>query len=94
MKIYNIAQDDVIRGICGLAETDYNYTLEHIYPLINKLDEQRKILESKFYKRLERDILAGCLMPPLTLAFALSVGVLTNRNVRPGEMQEFSLTHL
>lgn len=69
MKSYNIALDDVIGGTCGLAETDYNYTLKYIYPLINKLDEQRKILDSKFYKRLERDILAGCLMPPLTLAF-------------------------
>jgi len=69
MKIYNIAPDHVISGICGLGQTDYRYTLEHIYPLINKLDEQRKLLDTKFYKRLERDILAGCLMPPLTLAF-------------------------
>ena len=69
MKVFNIAHDDVIIGICGLAETDYKYTLKNIFPLINKLDEQRKILDSKFYKRLERDILAGCLMPPLTLAF-------------------------
>jgi hypothetical protein len=69
MEIFNIAYDEVIMGICGLAETDYNYTLKNIYPLINKLEEQRKILDSKFYKRLERDILAGCLMPPLTLAF-------------------------
>lgn len=69
MKVYNLAYDEVINGTCCLAETNYQYTLEKIYPLINKLDEQRKILDSKFYKRLERDILAGCLMPPLTLAF-------------------------
>ena len=69
MEIFNIATDNVIGGICGLAETDYKYTLENIHPLINKLDEQRKILDTKFYKRLEKDILAGCLMPPLTLAF-------------------------
>lgn len=69
MKTFNLAIDNVINGICGLAETDYKFTLEFIYPLINKLDEQRKILDSKFYKRLERDILEGCLMPPLTIAF-------------------------
>lgn len=69
MKIYNIASDEVIGAICGLAETNYRYTLMNIYPLINKLDEQRKILDSKYYRRLERDILAGCIMPPLTLAF-------------------------
>lgn len=69
MKLYNIASDSVISGICGVGETDYKYTLEKIHPLINKLEEQRKLLDTKFYKRLERDILAGCLMPPLTLAF-------------------------
>lgn len=69
MKIFNIANDDVIKGICGLAEADYEYTLEFVNPLLNKLEEQRKLLDNKFYKRLERDILKGCLMPPLTLAF-------------------------
>lgn len=69
MKIYNIAKDEVISGICGLGETNYEFTLDNIYPLLNKLDEQRKLLDNKFYKRLERDILLGCLMPPLTLAF-------------------------
>ncbi|MFY7988807.1 MAG: hypothetical protein ACOVNP_08000 [Flavobacterium sp.] len=69
MKIYNIAEDNVIGGICGLGETTYGLTLEKIFPLINKLEEQRKFLDTKFYKRLERDILLGCLMPPLTLAF-------------------------
>lgn len=69
MKIYNIAKDEVISGICGLGETNYEFTLEYIYPLVNKLNEQRKLLDNKFYKRLERDILLGCLMPPLTLAF-------------------------
>lgn len=69
MNVFNIAKDDVIKGICGLAQADYNYTLKFVNPLLNKLEEQRKLLDNKFYKRLERDILKGCLMPPLTLAF-------------------------
>lgn len=69
MTIYNIAEDNVIGGICGLGETTYGFTLDKIFPLISKLEEQRKFLDTKFYKRLERDILLGCLMPPLTLAF-------------------------
>jgi hypothetical protein len=69
MTIYNLESDQVISSIVGLAITDYDYTLANIYPLINKLDEQRKLLDNKFYNRLERDILNGCLMPPLTLAF-------------------------
>src|SRR5690606_22739146 len=78
MEIFNIANDQVINGICGLGETDYAYTLDHVLPLINKLDEQRKFLDSKFYKRLERDILLGCLMPPLTLAFVIKEGEIRN----------------
>jgi hypothetical protein len=72
MEVYNITNDNVISSIVGLGQTDYKYTLKNVYPLINKLDEQRKLLDSKFYKRLERDILSGCLMPPLTLAFVSS----------------------
>lgn len=69
MIVFNIAKDEVIRGTCGLAEANYEYALQNIYPLLNKLDEQRKLIDKKFYKRLERDIIKGCLMPPLTLAF-------------------------
>ncbi|KAB7728023.1 hypothetical protein F5984_19910 [Rudanella paleaurantiibacter] len=74
MEIYNLEFDNVISSIVGLGQTDYAYTLERIYPLINKLDEQRKLLNTKFYKRLEKDILSGCLMPPLTLAFVKKEG--------------------
>ena len=77
MTIYNIENDLVISSIVGLGETTYEYTLNNIYPLINKLDEQRKLLDNKFYKRLERDILLGCLMPPLTLAF-VNKGIVIN----------------
>lgn len=69
MKIFNIENDNVINGLCGLGETNYSYTLDKISKLINKLEDQRKLLDSKFYQRLERDILKGCIMPPLTLAF-------------------------
>jgi len=69
LNIYNKAEDKVINAICGIGETDYEFTLNNIFPLLSKLEEQRKLLDSKFYKRLERDILLGCLMPPLTLAF-------------------------
>jgi len=40
-----------------------------IFPLIDKFQEQRKVQRKKFYERLRGDILKGCQMPPITLAF-------------------------
>jgi len=78
MNVFNIAYDEVISGTCGLGQTNYGYTLENIFPLVNKLEEQRKLLDTKFYKRLERDILSGCLMPPLTIAFVNNEAKITS----------------
>ena len=69
IKIFNLAYDDVISSYVGLGMTNYRYALEKVYPLIDRFEAQRKILDVKFYERLERDILKGCLMPPITLAF-------------------------
>jgi len=69
IQIFNIAKDNVINSYVGLGLADYEYALANIYPLINRFDAQRKFLDTKFYERLERDILKGCLMPPITLAF-------------------------
>lgn len=69
IKIFNIAHDNVINSSVGLGISDYEYALENIYPLINRFEAQRKFLDKKFYERLERDILKGCIMPPITLAF-------------------------
>lgn len=69
LSIFNIANDDVISSTVGLGQSDYSFALEKVYPLINRFEAQRKFLDSRFYERLERDILKGCLMPPLTLAF-------------------------
>lgn len=69
IEIYNIANDNVIKSYVGIGTSDYRFTLDKIYPLINRFDAQRRFLDKKFYERLERDILKGCLMPPITLAF-------------------------
>ncbi|MDB5119299.1 MAG: hypothetical protein JWN56_517 [Sphingobacteriales bacterium] len=69
LKIFNITNDLVIKGKVSLGEANYRYALDHIYPLIDRFEAQRRMLDNKFYDRLERDILKGCLMPPITLAF-------------------------
>lgn len=69
ITIYNVAKDKVINSFVGIGVSNYRHALNNIYPLINRFDAQRKLLDNKFYERLERDILKGCLMPPITLAF-------------------------
>lgn len=72
MKIYTEYQDLVIKSQVLLADISYEQAMIDLYPLVNRLDSQRKLLDTKFYKRLERDILDGCIMPPITLAFVNS----------------------
>lgn len=69
IKILSKAFDAVIQSEFLIAETDYGYGLSSLLPLINRLDIQRKIQGESFYRRLEKDIIAGCIMPPITLAF-------------------------
>jgi len=37
-------------------------------PLIDEFEHQRKLQNKKFYERLKRDIIDGCVMPPITIA--------------------------
>ena len=69
IKILFTSYDKVIKSDFLIAQTDYAFALDHLFPLINRLDIQRKVQGETFYKRLERDLIEGCIMPPLTLAF-------------------------
>lgn len=60
--------DDVIGGFVVAGATDYAYAIKSLVPLIGKLDIQRDALKTKFYSRLEDDIVRGCVMPPITIA--------------------------
>jgi len=69
IELFNSNRDEVIKSTVAQGATTYRYALEKLYPLIDKFEEQRKVQRRKFYERLETDILRGCLMPPITLAF-------------------------
>jgi len=69
IELFNATRDDVIKSSVAQGSTTYRYALNNILPLINKFEEQRKVQRRKFYERLKQDILRGCLMPPITLAF-------------------------
>lgn len=69
INTYSYYQDEVIKSTVIIGETTYGYAIEKIYPLLDRFDAQRKLIDIKFYERLEKDLLTGCIMPPITLAF-------------------------
>lgn len=69
ISIFNLTEDKVINSFVGLGQSNYKFALDYVLPLINRFEAQRKFLDVKFYERLERDILKGCMMPPITIAF-------------------------
>lgn len=69
IDLFDSNYDKVIESFVASGKTSYLVALDKLCPLINKFEEQRKLQDKKFYKRLKRDIIDGCLMPPITIAF-------------------------
>lgn len=69
INVFSSYDDRVISSVVLLGDTTYDYALQHILPLANRFDSQRRIMDAKFYERLKRDIIRGCMMPPITIAF-------------------------
>lgn len=63
--------DKVVHSVFCSGNTSYQYAIESFYPRIDKYYAQRKNLDEKFYQKLQRDIIDGCIMPPITLALIL-----------------------
>lgn len=62
------AYDKVIQSNVCQGHTSYEQALNMFLPLVDVFDAQRKLQSKKFYERLKRDIVEGCLMPPITIA--------------------------
>jgi hypothetical protein len=69
MNIYEIDSDEVINAIVVSGSITYKEAIEKLVPLISKTEFQRKLQDKKFYEKLERDIVYGCIMPSITIAF-------------------------
>lgn len=69
INVNDVTRDDVIKSAFAVAITNYGYAVENLIPLIGRFEEQRKTQNAKFYSRLRADIIKGCVMPPLTVAF-------------------------
>ena len=81
IRIYDIQYDQVIKSFYLTVAVTYEYAINNFVPLINKLDFQRSPLRKTFYKRLEEDILAGCIMPNITLAIKEENSGLNKENI-------------
>lgn len=82
-KILDESYDNVIQSVYLTAIADYQFALEKLVPLIDKLDFQRNPLRKSFYNRLEKDIVDGCIMPFLTIAM--------KKNIDSNELPFYSL---
>ena len=69
LDILDMEKDNVIDSPYITVKTTYKYALEELYPLINQLEFQRNPLKKEYYERLKKDIIDGCVMPPITIAF-------------------------
>lgn len=71
LKVHSVEFDEVVKSAFISAQADYSFALQELVPLVGKLEIQREVQNPKFYDRLARDIISGCIMPPLTLAIVL-----------------------
>lgn len=72
INFFDCSRDEVIKSAFLPGVTSYRFALSNLVPLLDRFGEQRKAQNKKFYDRLRRDILTGCVMPPVTLAFVNS----------------------
>ena len=94
ITINSAFRDEVIMSAFSTGHTDYRFALDNFPPLMGRFKEQRNKQNTKFYSRLRSDIVAGCVMPPLTIAFVdkriakeLDVGRIQdfiNQNIKKG----------
>ncbi|MDX7860496.1 hypothetical protein SJR95_10630 [Aeromonas caviae] len=64
-------KDEVLGAKYLVGRTDYRFAIEHLYPLIIRLEIQRGLQNPSFYSRLRSDLKKGCIVPPVTLAFVI-----------------------
>lgn len=94
LQLFHVSTDSVIKSAVAVGQTDYAYALANLVPLMGRFDEQRKKQSAKFYQRLKDDIVKGCVMPPITLAFVskdfaestdlVGIGHFVNENIAEG----------
>src|SRR5688572_1574496 len=82
IQINSIDDDNVINSKFITGKTTYDFAIKNFYPLIDQLPIQRNLQNPAFYSRLRLDILKGCVMPPITLAF------ISDKNALPKKLKD------
>lgn len=93
IQIYSKGKDEVIKGYVALGEMPYSFAIQNLVPLLDKTKFQRKIQDKKFYEKLERDILSGCLMPPISIAYITKENEITDTSTID-EIKEFIVRNM
>ncbi|HCG7759453.1 hypothetical protein ACSTIV_10645 [Vibrio parahaemolyticus] len=88
ISINTIDYDNVIKSVVLNGVTTYGYAIDSIYPLINRFSAQRKLQNPAFYDRLRRDLVNGCIMPPITMALIDEASAVTSES-NIGSAQEY-----
>lgn len=86
IEALHVSHDAVIKSAFISAATTFDYAIANIFPLLDRFGEQRKAQSKKFYDRLRNDIVSGCVMPPITLAFVNSA---LSNNSNPRSLSDF-----
>lgn len=71
MILFDKGYDKVVKSIFCSGKTSYEYAIANFLPQIDKYYAQRKKVDEKFYQKLERDIVMGCVMPAITIALVM-----------------------
>lgn len=82
ITISSIVDDLVINSKFITGQTNYEYAINHLYPLIDRLPIQRNLQNPSFYSRLRLDLLKGCVMPPITLA------IISDKDILPSKVAD------
>lgn len=67
-EVLHICKDEVIGAKYFVAVASYDFAIEKLLPRITELEIQRAPIEADLYERLYKDIIKGCIMPPITIA--------------------------
>ncbi len=85
VTFYGMERDMVIDGYVLSALVDYEFALQHLFPLIGQLDIQRNSQNKSFYSRLEDDLVRGCVMPTISIAM---INDIVHRQASQSEVQQ------
>lgn len=79
IKIFNSDNDLVLNSTYYTGVMTYQNAIDYLIPIMSNFEYQRKLQNEKFYERLRSDLLNGCIMPPITIAFvdpnAIQLGI-------------------